>query len=116
MADTPAPEFPDNIAIRDYCGAVRKILHQYAAELDMAAAELEAALGESRGTTGMLGIDSRVRARLVARHMKDSAEALRASSAGVIRTYGSFRKHFMPELEAARKGRPVKPRFEFKPE
>lgn len=117
MSQTPPAlgeaEFNDNKAIREYCERVRKATHLLGLELAMAAAELEAALSQIRSDHVVyLGVDSKVRAKLVARHLKSASDAMRSCAAAATRTHGSFRKHFEPELSRA--GRKVpKPKFQF---
>lgn len=116
MSQTPPAlgeaEFTNNKAIREYCERVRKATHILGLELAMAAAELEAALSQIPGQTGYLGVDSKVRARLVSRHLKSASDAMRSCAAAATRTHGSFRKHFEMELNQAGRKAP-KPKFAF---
>lgn len=109
-------EFTDNIAIRDYCNRLRLVSHRLGVEVAIAAAELNAALGQIPGNQLALGLDSRARARLVSMHLHRAAEAQTASAAAAVRAYASFRKHFGPELDAVNRNRRPRPKFEFKAE
>lgn len=55
------------------------------------------------------------RARLVAGHIQNAADAYHAAAVAAIRAVSSFRKHYAPELEAAY-GKPARrkdPKFKF---
>jgi hypothetical protein len=119
MTDRPSlgdAEFTDNLAIRDYCNRLRLVSHHLGVEVAIAAAELQAALGQIPGNQFALGLDSRVRARLVAAHLHRAAEAQTAAAAAAVRAYASFRKHFQPELAAVNRNSRPRKRFEFKAE
>ncbi|WP_158842667.1 hypothetical protein [Saccharothrix deserti] len=96
------PEFFSTSQIRDYCGNVRKVLRPMHHELMVSAEELAATLKYVKSVDPkFLGTDSRVRAVLVARHMRNAADALLVAQTSVVKTYLSFRKHYVVELDAA---------------
>lgn len=105
MAETMAfsePEFFSTSQIRDYCGNARKVLRPMHHELLVSAEELAATLRYVRSADPkFLGADSRVRAALVARHLRNAADALLVAQTSVVKTYLSFRKHYVAELDAA---------------
>jgi hypothetical protein len=106
------PEFFSTSQIRDYCGNVRRILRPMHHELIVGSEELGAALKFVKSVDPKLfGADSRVRAALVARHMRNAADALLVAQTSMVKTYLSFRKHYVVELDAAKhkdKGRAFK--------
>jgi hypothetical protein len=96
------PEFFSTSAIRDYCGNARRVLRPMHHELLVGAEELQAALRFVKSADPKAaGLDSRVRARLVARHMRTAADALLVAQTSMVKTYLSFRKHFVVELHQA---------------
>lgn len=106
------PEFFSTSQIRDYCDRGAKLIRPLYGELHIAAAELEAVLKfVPSANPSMGGLDSRVRAKFVASHMHRSAEAVEVAVVSLRKTYMSFRKHFVAELEAA--GRTKRPAFKF---
>lgn len=108
------PEFFSTTAIRDFCGNARLVLRPMHSELMVAAEELEASLRFVKSADPKAGgLDSRVRAKLVARHLRNSADGILVAQTSLIKTYLSFRKHFVRELDAA--GAPApRPRREFR--
>lgn len=108
------PEFFSTTAIRDYCGNARLLLRPMHHELMVAAEELEASLRFVKSVDPKAGgLDSRVRAKLVSRHMRNAADGILVAQTSMIKTYLSFRRHFVRELDAAGASAP-KPRREFR--
>lgn len=99
------PEFFSPRAIREYCENGRKLIRPLYHELHVSAEELEMVLRDVQSANPqMFGQDSKVRARIVAKHLRQSAEAVEVASASLARTYQSFRKHYLAEANA--KSRP----------
>lgn len=72
--------------------------------LSMRAEEIQAVLSTHKGTWYTFGASSRVKARLVAMHLKVSAEAAKALGVGALKMAHAFDRHFIkPEQEAKRK-------------
>ncbi len=72
--------------------------------LGMRAVELQGVLSQYKGRWYTIGAASRVRARLVAAHLKVSAEAAKALGVGALKMAHAFQRHFVqPEQEAKRK-------------
>jgi hypothetical protein len=105
-------EFRNNNDLADYCRKLRTILRRLSQEVAFAADELQAVLGTVPGTRGAMGIDSRLRAKLVAAHLRIAAELLRIAVGSVAKCHASFLKHFAPELEQAITRRKGTPRFQ----
>lgn len=96
------PEFFSTSQIRDYCDRGAKLIRPLYGELHVAGSELEAVLKYvPSANPHMGGLDSRVRAKIVASHMHNAAEAVEVAVVSLRRTYMSFRKHFIAELDAA---------------
>ncbi|GAA0255724.1 hypothetical protein [Cryptosporangium japonicum] len=95
------PEFESLPQVKQYLDTVRKVTRHASAALDAAGAELEAALASTPGTPGLFGADSKVRARLVARHLDKAAEHQRAVAASAVRCWGAVRRHFAAEIQQA---------------
>ncbi|NKE63712.1 hypothetical protein FXN61_46175 [Lentzea sp. PSKA42] len=96
------PEFFSTSQIRDYCDRGAKLIRPLYNELHIAAEEMEAVLRYvPSANPSMGGLDSRVRAKFVASHMHRSADAVEVAVTSLRKTYMSFRKHFIAELEAA---------------
>ncbi|WHT21902.1 hypothetical protein N8J89_12815 [Crossiella sp. CA-258035] len=94
-------------SLRDYCNNARLLIRPLHHELLIASEELQAALSEvPGGHWAAMGVDQKVRARLVAKHLRHAAEGVELVSANVVRTYLSYRKHFQPGVPPARR-RPV---------
>ncbi|MEO6088876.1 MAG: hypothetical protein ABIQ18_37775 [Umezawaea sp.] len=109
------PEFFSTSQIRDYCGNARLVLRPMYHELLVGADELQAALKFVKSVDPkFFGADSHVRARLVARHMRNAADAVLVAQTSMVKTYLSFRKHYVVELDAAKEQAKAKSRaFKF---
>lgn len=107
-----SPEFVSSSAIREYCERARKLFHPLYHELHVSAEELEVALKFVKSADPKAGgMDSRVRAKLVSRQMKQAAKAIEAASKASVGTYMAFLKHYSPEVSQARQK--SRRRFEF---
>lgn len=96
------PEFVSPRAIREYCEKARKVLRPLYFELAFSADELELVLRDHPSVSPRMGgLDSKVRARLVASHMKRAAEGLEVASASMVRSFTSYRKHYLEPMQAA---------------
>ncbi|TWP51714.1 hypothetical protein FKR81_12665 [Lentzea tibetensis] len=103
------PDFFSSSQIRDYCNNARMLMRPVANELRVGAEELEAALKYVKSANPMpFGLDSRVRAKLVAKHMIRGAEAVEVLCGSMVKTYLSFRKHYVAELSMASNRREFK--------
>lgn len=108
-----SPDFVSSSAIRAYCENGRRHLHPLYHELHVSAEELEVALKFVRSANPKAGgLDSRIRAKLVARQLKHAADAIEIASKSMVGTYMAFLKHYSPEVEQARQRSRAR-RFEF---
>lgn len=97
------PEFHSTTQLQQYVKSGRALLRPLYHELHVAAAELEAALKHVPSSNpSMFNADSRVRAKLVAKHLRHSADAVEVATSNLVRTYASFLKHYTNELDASR--------------
>jgi hypothetical protein len=86
--------------VRDYCQNGRTLIRPLANELRISAEELNAALREARGHPALLGVDTKLKARLVARHLVNAAEGVEMACGELIRTFLSLEKHFLAPANA----------------
>lgn len=106
------PEFFSPRLIREYCNNARNVIRPMYHELHVSAEEMEMVLRDLPSSNPhMFGQDSKVRARLVASHLRRAADAVEIAAASMVRTYMSFRKHYMAELNP----RPNRARRPFDP-
>ena len=105
IADLEKIEFESDKDVERYAKTAKRVAQELHLRIGMDADMLQATLGQYRGRWFDFGnIGPRTRARLVAGHLKVSAEAVRAFGTGAARMHGSFRKHFLePEREARRR-------------
>jgi hypothetical protein len=107
------PEFFSTTAIRDFCNKGRNMLRPLHNELHISAEELQAVLKHiSSANPSVFGLDSRVRAKLVARHMHHAADAIEVASTSLVRVYASFRQHYVKPM-SERDRSPKRREFEF---
>jgi hypothetical protein len=100
------PEFFASSHIHDYCNNIRTLMRPLVSELHVSAEELEAALKHVKSVNPQaFGLDSRVRAKLVAAHLRRASEAAEVMCASAVRTYLSFRKHYVAEIDMTAKNR-----------
>lgn len=98
-----SPEFVSSSAIRVYCENARRLFHPLYHELHVSAEELEVALKYVKSVDPKLGgMDSRVRAKLVSRQLKQAAAAMEVASKSMVGTYMAFLKHYAPEVAERR--------------
>jgi hypothetical protein len=100
------PEFVSPRAIREYCQQGRNHIRPLFHELHVSAEELEMVLRElPSANPGVFGMADRGRAKLVSGHMRRAAEAAEVCSASLVRTFMSFRKHYLLPVEQGGKPR-----------
>lgn len=98
-------EFRNEKDIIDCAKAVNRLGRELHFILSMRAEEIQAVLSTYKGKWYTFGASSRVKARLVAMHLKVSAEAAKALGVGALKMAHAFDRHFVkPEQEAKRKG------------
>ncbi|MGW1678550.1 hypothetical protein [Saccharopolyspora sp. NPDC002376] len=99
LLDQPVFESPR--AIREFCENGRKVLRQAYLHLALSAEELQAVLKDhpTNGSPVFMGLDARVRARLVASHLGRAAQGIEVASVEMTRTFTSYHKHFLQQFE-----------------
>lgn len=107
------PEFFSTTAIRDFCNKGRYLLRPLHNELHISAEELQAVLKHITSVNpSVFGLDSRVRAKLVAKHMHHAADAIEVASTSLVRVYASFRQHYVKPMSERDRSLPRR-KFEF---
>jgi hypothetical protein len=97
-------EFRNEKDIMALAKAVNRLGRELHFILGMRAEEVQAVLSTYKGKWYTFGASSRVKARLVAMHLKVSAEAAKALGVGALKMAHAFDRHFIkPEQEAKRK-------------
>lgn len=107
-------EFNDEKDILACAKAVNRLGRELHFILSMHAEEIQGVLSTYKGRWYTFGAQSRIKARLVAMHLKVSAEAAKALGVGALKMAHAFDRHFVkPEQEAKRKRNGQKSRREF---
>lgn len=107
-------EFSSEKDILDLAKAVNRLGRELHFILGMRAEEVQGVLSTYKGHWYTFGASSRVKARLVAMHLKVSAEAAKALGVGALKMAHAFDRHFIkPEQEAKKKRNGQKTRREF---
>ncbi|MCA1222197.1 hypothetical protein [Streptomyces sp. 8L] len=107
-------EFRSNRDIVALAKAINLLGRELHLILGMRAEELQGVLSTYKSPWYTLGSSSKIRARLVAAHLKVTAEAAKALGVGALKMAHAFDRHFVkPEQEAKRRktGQPKKPAF-----
>ncbi|MDT0347549.1 hypothetical protein [Streptomyces litchfieldiae] len=92
-----------------YARLLRAIGMELSLRVQMDADWIAALLSQYKGRWYTFGAESRVRARLVAGHLKQGARAAEVLGMAGIKTYAAFQRHFVkPEIEAQKKQRTSK--------
>lgn len=108
-------EFRSNKDIVALAKAINHLGRELHLILGMRAEELQGVLATYKSPWYTLGSGSKIKARLVAAHLKVSAEAAKALGVGALKMAYAFDRHFVkPEREARQKknNQPKKPAFE----
>ncbi|MFH9959714.1 hypothetical protein ACH4OX_36675 [Streptomyces roseolus] len=98
------------------CKAINRLGRELHLILGMRAEEVQGVLSTYKGAWYTFGASSRVRARLVAAHLRVAAEAAKALGVAALKTAHAFDRHFVaPEREARQQARktakPKRPQF-----
>lgn len=107
-------EFRNEKDILELAKAVNRLGRELHFIIGMRAEEVQGVLSTYKGKWYTFGASSRVKARLVAMHLKVSAEAAKALGVGALKMAHAFDRHFIkPEQEAKRKRNGKTARREF---
>ncbi|MFD9966171.1 hypothetical protein [Amycolatopsis sp. NPDC058986] len=94
------PTFESTSQLHKYCQNGRTLIRPLSNELRISAEELRAVLKE---VPGMGMVDAKVKARIVANHLRHAAEGVDAACVGLVRCYLSFERHFLNNTPARSK-------------
>ncbi|MEU3226789.1 hypothetical protein ABZ695_27015 [Streptomyces sp. NPDC006976] len=108
-------EFTTDRDLYQYARISRAIGLELHMRIAMDADIIAAILSQYKGKWWTFGAQSKIRAKLVAAHLKSGAAAAKVLGLSGVKMYASFVKHFIqPEIEAerkAREGKAKKPGF-----
>lgn len=101
----PEPEFFSTSQLKNWLGKGSALLKPMANDLRVAAEELRVVLAYTESTNPHLfGTDSKIRARLVAAHLRRAGEAVETADLSLLKTYLSFRRHYVDDMRGGRHG------------
>jgi len=107
-------EFRNEKDIMALAAAVNRLGRELHFILGMRAEEVQGVLSTYKGKWYTFGAQSRIKARLVAMHLKVSAEAAKALGVGALKMAHAFDRHFIkPEQDAKKKRNGQQARREF---
>lgn len=96
-------EFQTDKDIREYTKLIRKMSQELHLRVGMDADVIQAILSEYKGKWYTFGVQSKVKARIVAAHLKVGAEAAKLLGVSAVKMAAAFDKHFVkPEHDARR--------------
>ncbi|MFD0887733.1 hypothetical protein ACFQ08_24595 [Streptosporangium algeriense] len=84
------------VAFLAYGRALTALAERWNVELEIAAADAEAAMASMKGHALLFGLDSKVRARRVARRLKRAQTLVAALGERGEKFHRSYRRHFTP--------------------
>lgn len=96
-------EFNSDKDIDRYARTAKRLARELYLQIGMDADMLQATLSQYKGRWFEFGQVSKVKARLVAAHLKVSAEGVKAFGTGAAKMHGSFKRHFAEPERAARR-------------
>jgi hypothetical protein len=97
-------EFHSDRDIREYAKLIRRMSQELHLRVGMDADVIQATLSEYKGKWYTFGLQSKVKARIVAAHLKVGAEASKLLGVSAVRMAAAFEKHFVqPEHDARRR-------------
>lgn len=80
-----------------YGRALEEIADRWATELEIAATDAEAAMGSMKGHLLLFGIDSKIRARRVAKRLKRAQDLASSIADQADQFHRDYRRHFAPK-------------------
>jgi len=105
-------EFTGAQAVADYSKALRQLSRDMSNEAEFAAEELVAVLSRQKGHPLLAGIDTRMRARRVAKRLYRAAELYIGAAVEAVKLYQEFRLQFADVINPKPAQQPAK-RFDF---
>lgn len=102
----PEPEFFSTSQLKEWLNKGSAVLKPMATDLHVASEELIAVLAYTQSANPHLfGVDSKFRARIVGAHLRRAGEAVEAANISLLKTYLSFRKHYVDDMRGGRHGK-----------
>ena len=109
IPELEAIEFKGHKSVAQYSKAGRDLCRDLSAEFDFAAEELQAVLARQKGHPLLMGIDTRLRARKVAKRLHRASELAAGAAVESVKFYAEFRLQFGEVISPAKE----KPRMDF---
>jgi hypothetical protein len=98
-------EFTSDQDIRLYVRTLHRFSQELYLRIGMDAEVLQAILSQYKGRWYHFGAGSKIKARLVAAHLRVGAEGAKLLGVSAVKMHASFRKHFVePEMRAKNGG------------
>lgn len=96
----PEPEFFSTSQLREWLTKGTNIVKPMSSDLHIASQELIAVLSYTKSANPhFFGMDAKVRARLVGAHLRRAAQACEAANVSLLKTYLSFRQHYVGDAQ-----------------
>ena len=106
VTDLEKIEFTSDRDIEKYAKCVRALAMELHLRVGMDADTVQAILSQYKGRWYTFGVASKIKARLVAAHMRVGAEAVKVLGVSAMKMHAAFRRHFVePEMEARQAAR-----------
>ncbi|QKG21083.1 hypothetical protein [Actinomadura verrucosospora] len=83
-------------AFKTYGQELEALADRWKTELEIAAVDAEAAMGTMKGHLLLFGLDSKIRARRVAKRLKRAQDLAASVADSADQFHRSYRKHFKP--------------------
>ncbi len=113
IPELAAIEIRSTTALKNYIDASRSLARDFAGELEWAAEDITAILtATGKGNPFLMGIDTKIRARRIAKYARRAAELQRGTAVEMVKLWQNFLIQFEPAL--AQRPKDKKPTFEFK--
>lgn len=96
----PEPEFFSTSQLREWLDKGATVLKPMSTDLHIASQELITVLSYTQSANPhFFGMDAKVRARLVGAHLRRAGEACEAANLSLLKTYLSFRQHYVGDAQ-----------------
>jgi hypothetical protein len=101
-------EFTGASSLAEYSRALRNLSRDIANETEFAAEELLAVLSKQKGHPLLAGIDTRLRARRVAKRLYRASELYLGGAVEAVKLYQEFRKQFTDVIKPKASKKPAR--------
>lgn len=89
--------------IANYAKEAQNLCRDFASEFDQAARDSTRAMRKLKGHPLLIGVDVRVRARWVSRHLRRASELARSASSEIVKFNQQYRREFLDIQDAGTK-------------